>query len=1055
MKDIRILHFGDWHLRPLDRHDEYRVVFKDLLSIAKKKNVDFVFFGGDLIHEKLSRMTPELIGEIHWMLTELNNLPGEPKTFITLGNHDGNLANREMRDYVSPIVKACNLKNIVLCKESKNYKINEDVNLCLFSVFDKKGWSNVSPDHEKVNIAAYHGPVAGCSTEMGYVLDGDVDVEFFEDYDYTLLADIHKRQFLNKEKTIGYCGSTIQQNFGETVDEHGVLVWSIRGKNDFDVEFIQIENRIPFITIDWQGSVKKTVDEHKWIKKKSRLRVMSEKQLTDSDKSILDMQLKAEFDPVSLVYELEKIDHVFDDSVGSEVQNTKDLLSVNTLKEMVEDFYEDDAFCDDQRDVIEQEIADSLENIAKKDDSFANRFQIERIEFSNLFGYGEDNFINFGDLKGVVGVFAPNRFGKSTILAAVLYSIFGDLDREAGQGKNHFLINLRAKKATTKAFVKIGESRILITREAERKTKKNCAKVSLKEQVKFFLVDENYQIKEDLSGEKPSQTNKEISKYVGTAEDFLLTTISAQDDMKKFLKNKNTSRKQILSRFLSLEVLEKMHLSIRAKNTDCKNQIKLMDIKDWETIISNLKEEKVDLEKKIEKLNHRESLISEEWVEVKAELQNIAEASAKIVSVKDVELLREGVVKTESSIVDLKEALNKGKRKYKETLKKVEEFDADSIAIEIDELESEVEKLRVEIDDLREVKVEMSFLEREVKGKEKTILKLKTVPCGDQYPNCKYISDAHMAKKELAEIKNRFEKVEEKVKNLQSANNEKKLKDSKVKIANLKGLQNENQKNLFFLEQGKDRLLSEKSKLDLLKDRLEEQKERLRKAEASAINIEETTAIQELKKREEEILSSMKSIKSHIAEYQQRMGKIEEVVKHSIADMEKYSILNKKSMALEKLVYAFSPKGFPSQLLSQKLKIINQEISHVLSGVVDFDVELEIQDGTDKLEVMLNYKGNKRPIEVCSGMERNVASIAIRVAMVLISSMPKTNMLMFDEAFDAFDANSIDVAEKIFFSLRRWFKSIFIISHDESVKNMAEKHIDIIKNGLDSFVGVN
>ena len=36
---------------------------------------------------------------------------------------------------------------------------------------------------------------------------------------------------MNKEKTVAYSSSLIQQNFGESEDEHGILLWDIKTKN--------------------------------------------------------------------------------------------------------------------------------------------------------------------------------------------------------------------------------------------------------------------------------------------------------------------------------------------------------------------------------------------------------------------------------------------------------------------------------------------------------------------------------------------------------------------------------------------------------------------------------------------------------------------------------------------------------------------------------------------------------------------------------------------------------------------------------------------------------
>ncbi len=44
--------------------------------------------------------------------------------------------------------------------------------------------------------------------------------------DLVLLGDIHKRQKL--KNNIAYAGSLIQQNFGESINEHGGLFWDIQ-----------------------------------------------------------------------------------------------------------------------------------------------------------------------------------------------------------------------------------------------------------------------------------------------------------------------------------------------------------------------------------------------------------------------------------------------------------------------------------------------------------------------------------------------------------------------------------------------------------------------------------------------------------------------------------------------------------------------------------------------------------------------------------------------------------------------------------------------------------
>ena len=83
----------------------------------------------------------------------------------------------------------------------------------------------------------YHGAVRGSLTDVDWQLAGESTLDVFKRYDFSLLGDIHKRQFLNEEKTIAYSGSTIQQNFGED-SEKGFLVWDIKDKKTFFVIFL-------------------------------------------------------------------------------------------------------------------------------------------------------------------------------------------------------------------------------------------------------------------------------------------------------------------------------------------------------------------------------------------------------------------------------------------------------------------------------------------------------------------------------------------------------------------------------------------------------------------------------------------------------------------------------------------------------------------------------------------------------------------------------------------------------------------------------------------------
>src|SRR5437868_5200309 len=112
---MKIVHISDIHWRGLTRHDEFTKAFERLFEKCREIKPDIIFLGGDLFHTKTSGISPEVIDRLTWMLRSMGNLC---KTHVVLGNHDGNLANEDRQDAISPIVNAMNHPRVRLYKQS-------------------------------------------------------------------------------------------------------------------------------------------------------------------------------------------------------------------------------------------------------------------------------------------------------------------------------------------------------------------------------------------------------------------------------------------------------------------------------------------------------------------------------------------------------------------------------------------------------------------------------------------------------------------------------------------------------------------------------------------------------------------------------------------------------------------------------------------------------------------------------------------------------------------------------------------------------------------------
>lgn len=190
---LRIAHIADIHWRGLSRHEEYREVFSAFAKQTKEQGVDHIFVGGDIFHTKTSGLSPEYIEQMSWWL---NSMAEVAEVHLTLGNHDGNLVNLSRQDAVSPIVEALKNPRVHLYKKSGVYEFAPGYTWCIFSLFDEEGWDMVIPSPGKINIACFHGPVFGATTETDWLIEEGLTVDFFKKFDFCFLGDIHRTQYL-------------------------------------------------------------------------------------------------------------------------------------------------------------------------------------------------------------------------------------------------------------------------------------------------------------------------------------------------------------------------------------------------------------------------------------------------------------------------------------------------------------------------------------------------------------------------------------------------------------------------------------------------------------------------------------------------------------------------------------------------------------------------------------------------------------------------------------------------------------------------------------------
>jgi DNA repair exonuclease SbcCD ATPase subunit/DNA repair exonuclease SbcCD nuclease subunit len=1046
---LKIAHTADIHIRALSRHDEYRHVFKAFIDDCRTQKVDHIFIGGDIFHTKTTGISPEYIDLLTWWLNEMTAVA---PVHMVLGNHDGNLVNLSRQDAVSPIVDAMKNPRVFLYKKSGVYNFSSGYNFCVFSCFDEEGWKDVSPVPGDVNIATFHAPVRGSVTETGWDIDDeDITTEFFKDYDFCLLGDIHKQQFLgyrDGKPWIGYPGTPIQQNYAEQLD-HGYLLWNIENSSNWTVTNRPLPNPKPFITLDWAGSLEKTLKLAKACPQGTRFRVRSTVQLTQDDIHILSETLKTSLNATEVTYKSDvQIDTGIVKANSTSVAKT-DLRSPEVIGKLIRDYYDDLNLTDKDLESLTETAKFYLNEVGSSEDFARNsKWSLRRLEWSNMFAYGEDNVVNFDKLNGIVGIFGPNRTGKSSIVGTLMYTLFNATDR--GPIKNINICNVRKDYCSGRAVLDHNGSTYVIERQTTKTTNKKGV-VNASTSLNLFRMRDDGEDMDDLCGEQRTDTEKSLRTLLGHPDDFLITSLSAQGETNQFLSQGSSKRRSVLTKFLDLDVFDKMHDLSSKEVSSVKSQLKNFPDRNWEELRTQY-ESSATLNK--ENIQILSDLILENQTSLSLLKSDLSKHNASPVTNDDVEAQERRVKDLErkssecaNSITSLEDEIEKLQVKSDALQKLID-------SIDVDDLKNKQEtqrKLQSVISELRHVHEKEDALLLQQK---KSLKILDEVPCGDEHPTCKFIKDAHVNKKSLPE---QTKKVDKALKILDEA----KFSLDKVHDDSISEKISKYEKASELLTKMNLEISKKETEIAKLKSSCDTCASSLAEANVKLVNLRES-----LKNDENEevvtIRSKITELSRLIREYDvqkldsaSQLGKLQSAIEKLSEEKATRDGLLQNVRMHELVSNAFSKKGIPLLVTKSQLPLINSEVSKILQGIVDFTIEVESDEDTDSLEIYINYGDSKRIIELCSGMEKTISAIALRVAMINVSSLSKPDFFIIDEGFGTLDNAGVEACARLLTSLKRHFKTVIVITHVDGIKDSADHILEITKNEKDSRMEYN
>jgi len=182
------------------------------------------------------------------------------------------------------------------------------------------------------------------------------------------------------------------------------------------------------------------------------------------------------------------------------------------------------------------------------------------------------------------------------------------------------------------------------------------------------------------------------------------------------------------------------------------------------------------------------------------------------------------------------------------------------------------------------------------------------------------------------------------------------------------------------------------------------------------------------------------------------VGSLEQKVVNAIAQRDEYLELRKHFSAYDLYMRCMHPNGIAYDVIKRKLPVINESISKVLANLTSFEVMFD--ENGKKLDINIKHPAfEPRPLEMASGSEKTMAAMAIRLALLSVSSLPTSDIMILDEPGTALDEEHLQSFTELLDMVKGYFKTVLLISHLDSLKDIVDMTIDISK--VDSCAYVN
>ena len=717
-----------------------------------------------------------------------------------------------------------------------------------------------------------------------------------------------------------------------------------------------------------------------------------------------------------------KVKNIQEDTMQS-VDVSINIMDTNYQTDLLKQFLKSKGYENRVDEVmsINRMVENKMSESEEENSSF-KKWYIKNIEFSNFLSYGENQRIDFDKCNGITVIESnPPNFGGKTVLSVdLLMFLFFNETTKTSKAEEIFNRFTTKDKVSVKGEIIIDGEEYVIVRNIERKMSKK-GEWNVKTELDFFkkLADGSLQ---NFTGEQRRETEQFIKISIGSKEDFLMTILTTSANLEDLLESKPTARGQVLSRFMGLEFLKKKEESAKQIYSDfSKSMLSNVynteqlkgDNETYETSVGTLK---TDIETLKEELNqidenltkgkdYRDDMLKKKHTNID---NDIAQTNPDKVSeeIKSFERQKNDVIGklnelqvVEPSSFYYEDKHDKVKEEYNEAFKQKVEVDTKIKSIEelkssvdggikcehcgIDLMMASITQSKIaELDGYIKHKDEILGLMQVLTGKEQAFTQLKKE--FDEYEKNKLIKEKYDLSIEGFDLK---------------------IENLKQKLVKYSELQDKIKEN-------------EKIETLLLK---------------AGIRIEEL---------ERDKTSKNTSINNNT--YQ--ITSLEEKIKNNLSMIIKIQEESEKEKLYKIYLEAFGKNGISKIIMKTMMPLINSELQRLMEDSSYFKLEVRISD-KNEVEFMMvdNGTGVEKLMVSGSGYEKTIASLALRSVLSKICSLPKPNIIVFDEVFGKISNDNLEMVSEFFVKIKEYFEKIFVITHNPMVNQWADTVVKIRK----------